>query len=519
MKLGYRLFYPALFAIYPLLFLYSHNQSEVPMDQIWLPAAVSLGSTLVFFGMWYALLGNAERAAAITTVASIIFFSYGHLFEVLDSSTRGPGGAYLIAIATAAFLVTTWLLARGKKNLAAFSTTLNAMGVVLIAMSLWSIAVFELSAADSENFLTQTIAVGDTREISNERPDIYYIVLDSYPSTHGLKKFYDYDNSKFTGYLRKRGFMIAEKSRSNYAQTLLSLASSLNLDYINDLSERQLPRVQKSMILQDMIGDNQVGRFLRQVGYEFVHVRSSWSGTARNKYADREIFTGNGNEFSMILVRTTALRIFERRIGLVKAGARQRILATFERLQEVPQSRKPTFTFAHIVAPHPPYLFGQNGEKLKETNYKWDGTAWKQQALYLGQLRFINSKMRETIDAIMTDSETEPIVIVQGDHGPASTFYLDPIGTWRFPTNRQLDERTGILSAYYLPGNKVGSLPANISPVNSFRLIFNAYFDTDYDLLPNEVYFSSYQSPYDFATMTGRLTRMERRAGKRNGTR
>jgi hypothetical protein len=55
-----------------------------------------------------------------------------------------------------------------------------------------------------------------------------------------------------------------------------------------------------------------------------------------------------------------------------------------------------------------------------------------------------------------------------------------------------------ILNAYYLPrgGNEV--LYPDVSPVNTFRLIFNRYFDAGLPLLDDLSYYSAMSSPYNY---------------------
>jgi hypothetical protein len=43
----------------------------------------------------------------------------------------------------------------------------------------------------------------------------------------------------------------------------------------------------------------------------------------------------------------------------------------------------------------------------------------------------------------------------------------------------------------------------DLSPVNSFRLLFNTYFNTELKLLPNQQYFSTSARFYDFIDVTG----------------
>ena len=67
-------------------------------------------------------------------------------------------------------------------------------------------------------------------------PDVYYVILDTYGSASMLREFYDFENSGFITSLQNRGFFVAEESFSNYAMTTLSLASSLNMYYLDRLS-------------------------------------------------------------------------------------------------------------------------------------------------------------------------------------------------------------------------------------------------------------------------------------------
>jgi len=58
------------------------------------------------------------------------------------------------------------------------------------------------------------------------------------------------------------------------------------------------------------------------------------------------------------------------------------------------------------------------------------------------------------------------------------------------------------LNAYYLPDDGDGLLYESITPVNTFRLIFSSYFNSRYDLLEDNSYFSTYERPYQFVDVT-----------------
>jgi hypothetical protein len=92
-----------------------------------------------------------------------------------------------------------------------------------------------------------------------------------------------------------------------------------------------------------------------------------------------------------------------------------------------------------------------------------------------------------------------PIIIVQGDHGPGTMTNHNSL------KKSCLYERYSILNAYYLPGVEKPSIPMDLSPVNSFRFIFNAYFNGDLELLPNRQYFSTSDHFYQFTDVTGQI--------------
>ena len=83
----------------------------------------------------------------------------------------------------------------------------------------------------------------------------------------------------------------------------------------------------------------------------------------------------------------------------------------------------------------------------------------------------------------MKFSVIAPIIIVQGDHGAVLD---DP------------QRRMTILNAYYLPGGGAQSLYEAVSPVNTFRVIFNFYFGLQVPLLDDISYYSSYEEPYNY---------------------
>ncbi|MEO1370639.1 MAG: sulfatase-like hydrolase/transferase, partial [Acidobacteriota bacterium] len=192
------------------------------------------------------------------------------------------------------------------------------------------------------------------------------------------------------------------------------------------------------------------------------------------------------------LANTTLLRPVSN--ALFSHQVRQRIECTFDLLAELDgRSEQPFYAFAHLITPHPPYLFGPEGEARADDAH--DLANWRPRSGYVDQLRYVNRRLEETIDRILSD-ERPAVIILHGDHGSATSGSTEgDVGEVTEPTPL-MRERTAILHALYLPEGCRDRLYPSITPVNSFRLLFSCHFGADLPLLDDKVYFSGYKRPY-----------------------
>ncbi len=73
------------------------------------------------------------------------------------------------------------------------------------------------------------------------------------------------------------------------------------------------------------------------------------------------------------------------------------------------------------------------------------------------------------------------------------------------PTSTCVNERLRILNAYYLPIGGKRIVYDAITPVNTFRLLFNYYFGAHFAKLPDRSYYCTYDTPYRYENVTGSL--------------
>ena len=508
--------HPYLFAIFPILFLYSHNIGQLSMIsflEILTPVAIIFGFTIIAMViLWLIFKKDSHKAGIVTSIFLVLFFSYGRIYELIVGFKTGNfiigGHRYLSVLWLILFSVVVFFTVRTKVNLRNLINILNIVSVVLVLFPLINIGIYNFNTRDIRQDPGAAVQENGSAIVENldELPDVYYIILDGYAGPESLEEFYDYDNREFTDFLTEKGFFVASKSRSNYPWTYLSLASSLNMEYINSLSEDAGIGSDDRTLPYEMITNSKVWKFLDSKGYQFVHFDSSgWGPTDRNRNADISIRVNRFNEFNISIIQTTMLKPFEKYI-ITDSGI-QKVLYSFTNLGKVNQIAGPKYIFAHIMSPHPPFFFGADGELIPEAEYKL--SAYWEKEKYLEQLIYINSRVEMLIEEILSGSKVPPIIIIQGDHGARSTLG-DPRGDredpanigWLYPTAEMLRESTPILNAYYLPGADISQLYDSISPVNTFRFVFNTYFGEDYELLDDRTYYSPYWQPYDFYDVT-----------------
>jgi hypothetical protein len=498
-------FHHLLFALAPILFLYSHNAARLPIapSELVLPLAVSSAAALGLWLLLWLVMRSSRRAALVVSLFLALFFLYGRARGAIGPKTTP---ALLPAVAIAILLLGIIFFARPRREFSGLTVFLNLASLALVLINLGT-GIPALLRGRTTGLGASGAPAAETTDL----PDIYYIILDSYAREDVLKQTYGYDNSGFTGYLRSRGFLVGSRSRSNYSQTYLSLASSLNMTYLDSLAQKAGPESDDRSGLVNMIAHSRVVNFLKQHGYTTVSFASGYTGTefedADIHYAPRWALS----EFQSVLISTTALP------AVLELAARhsqwdvrrQLILNAFERLPDVAGMRPPVFAVCHIIAPHPPFVFGPRGEKLNPegvfTLSEADAAPANDRQTagqdfirgYLDQLEFITFKTRQMVDRILARSSRPPVIILQGDHGPAS------FSSWDDASPGQLVERMAILNAYLVPTDSTG--PAwydSISPVNTFRLIFDRVFGQSLPLLPDRSWLSTPEFPYRFYDAT-----------------
>lgn len=275
---------------------------------------------------------------------------------------------------------------------------------------------------------------------------------------------------------------------SNYSTTFLSLSATLNAQYHEPQANGEL--IRKRHHYYELIRHASVLREFRSLGYDVHWVGTTWSGTETSKVAD-QVHRLSGlvfhSEFAAVLWRRTPLRQFEPTVAHTH-------LFAFSTLERIARQPEPTYAFAHVLAPHNPYVFDAAGNiianvpQVLQFNRQVFGAdqRWGNIDAYVAQLQFINRRVLQMVDTILSQPGPRPIILLQSDHGSAFQFGRTPddVAVAR--------ERHGVLNAILAPAEWQAAFPDRGTLVNTYPILLRAGFGRAVPRLADRVYYSWY---------------------------
>jgi len=448
----------------------------------------------------FGLLVRRSQMRELLFSALIVYvMAYGYILEGVPANVLRQRYVFLLWNALFVLLVVLMWKYSGRK---VFVRIVSAFQTVVISLlcvqGVWFglTIVSDLRAGDVQ----RRVIIGEPLRAASaacDLPDIYYIILDAYGRSDVLRESYSCDNRDFLKELERRGFFIVSKSRVNYPQTSLSLASSLNMDYLNDWG---LSAFTTRQPLLDAIDNNELGRALKEYGYTTVCFEKCFRCTPGHSFDQSALAFRTLSELQDALYRTTIVWHVRKRFGVAFASKKWRRIAlrTFEGIPEVTKNTEsPSFVFAHIYPPHPPFMFDADGNALDPV--PWAGNQEVVIQRYCELAMFVNRKVIELVDKILAKSSRPAVIVLQGDHGPNPEWGL---GEENVSRSLYARERFPILNAIYVPSDQNVRFYESMTPVNTFRLILDHYFKTGLGRLEDRCYYSHYDDPYDFLDVT-----------------
>jgi hypothetical protein len=459
-----------LTCVYPVLFLYSKNIKDVSLtESMFIVLAYVLVGIIVFIASRL-LLKNLVVASTFATVFMSLFLNFPFIKSIVSSilSKNVNLTAFILFIflfGMAAFLLVKYrkseLVLKLNKILLIAISFLTIINLVPVAWHFISLSL-PVEIVHSES---GTVELAETSEItgsakqntiesevqkssfnmaqfigkfsSGERrpnlipteerdalekdgtvkPNVYFFILDEAARFDVMEEFYNFDCSEIESFFTSRKFNISYSSISRILMSDEALADMCQLSYVSkeDMSkELKLYYRLNGLLWQEF---NNLGYDVFQVSSDSSYLYSLYEITHPKRM--ETLFAANtmdGKTQLDLAIENTPLSVFN--FGLTRfsiESKRARVLRVWDYFltnQNI-QYANSTVIFSHILCPHCPFVFAEDGDYIPDIDAYYD---WDTLSYYAGQYKYAMNQMEKICDKLIED-DPNCVIIIMGDHG------------------------------------------------------------------------------------------------------
>ena len=481
---------PVFVVFLPLFFVlhgFTEHYNFISVSGAFLLLTLYMAGMLIITSVNWLFYRNLIKASVISFCLMAIFFFFGSMQDLLR---KHFGGSFfsrysfiLLLFLLLLILLINWMK-KTKSSLLKLTLYLNILLPVLCGIDvLWlGERILAQGRKSGINFSDTNLFVCR----SCNRPDIFFIILDEYSGNTALKQLFHFDNSAFERQLEQRGFYVVKQSRSNYNYTPFSVASILNMKYLDLNMATKAPG--NIDYCYQQIRNSGVIKFLIANGYTF-------SNYSIFDFEDRPAINYDSflpNNTSLITSQTFLSRVlkdisynistgrWKLKWGLEKrayehlSNNENVIRAVKESSSE--KTNNPKFVYAHLMMPHYPYYFDSQNRPLPIQKLLPGQETDREN--YIEYMQYCSYRILGLVDTIISHSDSPPVILLLGDHG--------------FREGIEKEERKYVfmnLNAIYLPGKNYSLFYDSISNVNQFRVFLNTEFKQQLPLLKDSTIF------------------------------
>jgi hypothetical protein len=464
---------PLLAAAFPILYLYGHNAWVLDLTSLKVPLGYSMFVAAVVYGLFVLLKRKPANASLSATAFMLFYFSYGFIYRLLMKPDMYPIYHFtLLPLMVALALYAGLFISRLKPNIAiSLKNSLLIMAMTLVVYNLAVITPAEVQKAQQKK-ATPIPVIGVTDNTGVQYPDIYYVIFDEFAGFPANSAYFHSNTiAQFETFLQQHHFFVAANSRAVTINTQTEMATRLNLQqyYLTD----------DPSVTNAVLDNNKVMQILKSYGYTTAVLNMFFQGINADynlSYDPQKVSGMATDQFKQAFFGDTMFNAFsDFFLSATAAEQNQRdlILYTLNQTANLPTSIKsPKFVYAHLLLPHDPYIFDQNGNLLPpEDNYD--------NHFYQGQYEYAAKLAEDLITKLLAKANPSnpPVIIIQSDEGARNIQRRDQnnIVLGGILENYNIDNAYYILNAMYLPGYDTTPLPNNLPPIDTFVVVLNHY--------------------------------------------
>ena len=381
-------------SIYPWLFLYLHNFDEMSAF-----IAIPLIIALYLFSLASFFILNFFLKQKFLSLLLVVFFVYNCLiFSKIFYYN------YLMIFIIWAIIILLLSFFKIKNIVKIFA-------ISILFVQLFFFTFDRVSKIYREICYTHKNQInwkGKYKLEQQSKRDIYIILLDSYSGNNFLKSV-GFDNFKFINFLKQKGFFVYENISSNYNLTMYSVPSFLNFEYMDNNHHNNYEigsyKINNAKLFQ-------ISKLSGYKNYYFNNAEVCFSIKPNYLidsmlYKKESTFTLSANDIETLYHFLEPITFISNLVNVNLFKMQAKVLEKDWFFVENKKDKK--LCFYHIMAPHMPYVFDENGNRNDISKLSND-------AFYVGYLKYINKKIEEVVNYLLSQ-QNKPIIIIMGDHG------------------------------------------------------------------------------------------------------
>lgn len=463
--------------LYPCLFMYFQNVDQGKMEEI-IPAIWKLGLlAILILGFSGLVIKDFIKAFLYTDLVMLAVINFNTVYNfvkkgipTLHTIVYGCGLAIL-------FLIVLWLI---KKKLNEAS---NLCKIIAIVFGILICVNFIMAIPALIHKVSPSVGVNDNSivdvQFQGDKPNVYYFIYDEYGGVENLAHYYDFDNSEIMQKLTEEQVNISYSSRNEesiYTSTIVP--NLLNLSYVasdKDYSIDNIDKTENCKLYQLFRNNGYTINMIDHLGF----LKSEGCNLLNTDLEGDTISTYIINNSLIKQIDMVSEKINNKINGqeLTYVGRTRNILKLIEESSDYTENNQPTFTIGYIQSPHDPIMFQEDGTVLPEE--LWHN--WANKELYIGQLKYINQNIENTIVNIKK-KDPDALVIIQSDHGSRYPHWMvENYGAEAYDESVEDTYMQNILNCVYYKGEKIDI--EGLSGINTLRTTLNYVFGTDYEML------------------------------------
>jgi Sulfatase len=449
--------------------------------------------TVLVFITSLLLLKECQKAFVFSFFLLCIFFFFGFSYDtlkILFSNNFFSSYSFILSFILLLVLLLFFFIKKGIKNIFSVSKYIIVVLCVFIFIELVLYGYNLITNKTSKNNLcryTVASAINKKKTCTAKDPDIFFIVFDEYMSSKGLSEYFNFNNRVIDSLFTSAGFYTSSGSKSNYNMTAFSLASTFNYNYLDLQKGDNTVSHNTFLKASTTFKENRLTSFLTRQGYDIInygcfdlenailHTKPYFESLSTDMIDNQTIISRIKKDIGW---NFAIKNIFNGQFKIPKDYKRNKEYHLYRNNFNIEQTlkeltrpgNKPRFIYAHIMLPHDPYFFDSTGNFVSDTAIL-QGKINRGNA-YISQLIYSNKLLSKIIQAALTKTNRERVVIIEGDHG----FGFHDDTTFKDREFKNLNE-------YYFSDLDYHSLYSSVSPVNTFRIVLNKYFCYNLPLL------------------------------------